>query len=357
MELTLNPLFSSGCVLQRGKPLRVFGGCSGAAEGDMLTAEFSSAGGSFSVSGAMHISPPYSDGSVCGFTAVLPPLTAGGPYEVSISVRGMEAARLSGVMIGETLLCSGQSNMQMELRYTDTPDGAFPGNSAVPRGGLRMFRVSRPEGDTGIDGRWLKADQSDVGRWSAVGYILGCMINGFAGVPVGIVDCCQGASVIQSWMTREAITNAGLDLPPDRLFIDHSYYPFNPPQYLYDRMLRRALPFTAGCAVWYQGESNTSPDEARLYGRMLETLISSWRRDMYDDALPFLIMQIHNYECSEPRLSPWKAIQRAQKSIRVRSAMCSICDDMPPDPEIHPKNKYEYSRRAFEVWKALRNPL
>jgi sialate O-acetylesterase len=86
--------FSDHMVLQREKAIPIWGW-----DQPGTTVKVTNDGKTY-----FAITPP--DGK---FRAVIPPMPAGGPYEVTIE--GSGTAQIHDVYIGEVWVCSGQSNM------------------------------------------------------------------------------------------------------------------------------------------------------------------------------------------------------------------------------------------------------
>ena len=66
------------------------------------------------------------------WTLQLPPHAAGGPYRLDIATK-TKALALRDVYFGEVWLCSGQSNMAMMLRETDTRQQAASASDSLLR--------------------------------------------------------------------------------------------------------------------------------------------------------------------------------------------------------------------------------
>src|SRR5205814_111068 len=96
-----HPLFSDHAVLQRGKPIPVWGT---ADPGEEVTVMLQSP-----QAGAMATAKAGADGA---WTVKLPEQTAGGPYELTI--RGKNTVTLKDVLVGEVWVASGQSNMEWQ---------------------------------------------------------------------------------------------------------------------------------------------------------------------------------------------------------------------------------------------------
>ena len=48
--------------------------------------------------------------------------------------------------------------------------------------------------------------------------------------------------------------------------------------------------------IWYQGESDTGPDGSKHYERHLIDLVNDWRTQWNNKNLPFVIVQLANYQ-------------------------------------------------------------
>src|SRR2546423_6520640 len=98
-EVKPHGLFTDGCVLQQGMPAPVWGM---AKAGEKVTVKI--AGQSQSTTAA-------SNGT---WMVKLKPLKAGGPF--SMTIAGENTIEIKNVLVGEVWICSGQSNMQWDLR-------------------------------------------------------------------------------------------------------------------------------------------------------------------------------------------------------------------------------------------------
>jgi sialate O-acetylesterase len=99
----LHPLFQNHAVLQRDKPIMVWGLAS---PGEQVTVSLGSAATAQTANASGH------------WTAVLPAMPAGGPYDLTARVAGGATQTAHDVLIGDVFLCSGQSNMVIEVRRT-----------------------------------------------------------------------------------------------------------------------------------------------------------------------------------------------------------------------------------------------
>ena len=97
--LSCAPVFSDSMVLQRNKNITVWGM---AYDGMKVTV-------SLNGKTAEAVTKNHR------WTAVLPAMEAGGPYEMTVS-SGNEKIVFTDVMLGEVWLAGGQSNMELELQ-------------------------------------------------------------------------------------------------------------------------------------------------------------------------------------------------------------------------------------------------
>jgi len=140
--------------------------------------------------------------------AILKPMAAGGPYVLTISA-GKENLAYQDVMIGEVWICSGQSNMEFQLK--NALGYKFEQKNA-PVQTIRQFSVPdkmslQPE--TYIkDGNWVKADTNTVGDFTAVGYFFAKQLSKQLNVTVGLIYSNWGGTLIEDWISKEAMLNS-----------------------------------------------------------------------------------------------------------------------------------------------------
>ncbi|NDP28852.1 MAG: sialate O-acetylesterase, partial [Flavobacterium sp.] len=141
---------------------------------------------------------------------------AGGPFQISIS--DGEVLTLNNILIGEVWFCSGQSNMEMPMKgfpRQPTKGGNTIIAKANPKVPIRIFNTDSKDGkkikqfnkkpQTDCQGQWLDNSSENVANTSAAAYYFANYLQEVMDVPVGIIISSLGGSMVESWMSREAI--------------------------------------------------------------------------------------------------------------------------------------------------------
>jgi sialate O-acetylesterase len=182
-EFSLPPVFSDHMVLQQGVPVPVWG------EGPNMAWRLSCRVGDVVTWAHADIGQPRGPGR-WAVKFYLPPLKAGGPYEMVLSNEHSHATHvIRDVWVGEVWLASGQSNMAWTMKTTGNALGA-PGIA-----GLRLF-----------DGkRWAVATTNSVKGMSAVATFFGRELQRELGTAVGVLSLSGGGTLAENWMSRSAL--------------------------------------------------------------------------------------------------------------------------------------------------------
>jgi sialate O-acetylesterase len=188
-SLRLPPLFTDGMVLQRDKPVVLWGW---AAPKARVTVRLADKSGRATAS---------TDGS---WTVTLPPNAAGGPFILSVQA-GDVRRDVHDVLFGDVWLASGQSNMEWEVALSNNANAEI---AAAHDSLIRQFKIpiswsNEPEREL-VGGTWTPADPAHVGRFTAVGYFFARELRKSVPVPIGIINSTWGGSAIETWMSRRA---------------------------------------------------------------------------------------------------------------------------------------------------------
>lgn len=378
-ELSLAPLFQDGAVLQRDKPVPVWGR---AEAGKGLEVAF---GGQTVTTNA---------GSDGRWKVELPAMTASAEGRtLVVRVDGGAAVEVGDVVVGEVWLASGQSNMQWSIAQSRKEDQEAAADGPVPL--LRFFQVPRRLShwrQETVDARWQPATPETARDFSAVGYFFGRRLTEELGVPIGIIHSSWGGSRIEPWWAEEGLedvpalaeqraerlskspgfpdfdasfarfvaetgkwseraaaamaTNRPVpDLPaaPERLALGHSAQTGT-----YQAMIHPLVPYALRGFLWYQGESNNG--EGMLYKTKKEALIGGWRKQFGAPEAPFLFVQLAPYNYGEPRTFDLPGIWQAQQeTLKIPRTGMVVTNDIGNVKDIHPGNKSEVGRR-LALW-------
>lgn len=320
--------FCDGAILAKGKPVHVFGTGDGC-----ITVRL--AGKKARTQAA--------DGQ---WDAVLPAMKAGGPYRMTIASKAGKTI-INDIYVGNVIMVAGQSNMQFKLEESSTPQEEWEGDPLLRSYSLPRMEEGEPWSPE--DG-WVACTDTNAGRWSAIGYHIGKLLRERTGEATAIINCYQGASIIEAWMPKEVATRPDLVLPDELTHIDHRWgYEFNFPGLLYDFTLSRIFPYTLNEVVWYQGESNTGTEEYTVYPALAAEMVKSWRSAFEDPALPFIMVQIADYDYRQD--DAWKKFQEAQLTIPdlVDGVTVVPCADVCESASIHPKTKSKLAARIVDT--------
>lgn len=324
--MNLNPIFAPNMILAKGLPIRIFG--EGAGKAVICFAGFKKALTS------------ESDKWVVEF----PPMEYGGPYTLVAEFEDNRVV-LENIYIGEVFLFAGQSNMQFKLKESNTPKALYYSNDK-----LRLYstdRIEKTDFYIPKDG-WVICEKEKIGNWSALAYLVGNEISKVNDIPVGVITCYQGASVIESWVPERTFEKANIEVPKDKKHMDHTleeYAQWNRDGSLYSYALSQVFPYSVSAVVWYQGESDTTPEEGLVYCDELAELINAWRKAFHNKNLPFFVIQLADYILRADE--GWRLVQKAQEEVsqKIHCVKTIFSADVCENDDIHPKTKIKLAKR------------
>jgi len=363
-------LFCDHMVLQQGISAPVWGT---AAPGEEVTV---------SVAGQTAQATADEAGS---WMARLSPMEYGGPHQMTIA--GNNTVTISNVMVGEVWLCSGQSNMNMDVGE------AMNGEEEVAAANypdIRLFRVPArivEEPQRNVKARWRPCSPQSAGSFSAAGYYFGRRIHRELGIPVGLICGAQGSSAAEAWVEMEALKNA-IEDPVGRWQAEVDYeqeskakyeaemaawepaaekakaagqepprkpvWPYfigrsrvHQPATLWNGTIAPLVPYGIRGVLWYQGETNAP--RGSEYGKLLPALIRSWRNEWGQGDFAFLIVALAPFRpvYDHPTDSGWARLVEAQW-LTARDDPLSglaVTTDIGDANNAHPANKQEVGRR------------
>lgn len=129
---------------------------------------------------------------------------AGGPYKMIIKAKN--SITLNDVLVGEVWICSGQSNMEFTVDRVlhakeEMNDSDFPM--------IRQFLVekdlsSQPKSYLKI-AQWDVCKKTTIGKFTAVGYFFAKKLYAELKIPIGIIHSSWGGTNLETWTSKKAI--------------------------------------------------------------------------------------------------------------------------------------------------------
>ena len=377
-EVSLPHVFNSHMVLQRDKPITIWGWGN---PGETVTVTLGSANKTTQAN-------EHGEWKV-----TLPAMSAGGPYTLTVS--GSSTVTYDDILIGEVWLCSGQSNMEFGMNMLANP---APEIAKANHPNIHLLLVEhnwQPQPTNDIVGTWKVCTPQSVAErgwngFSAVAYYFGCELNQKLNVPVGLIESDWGGTRIESWTPPQGFAevpalkddyhrveigdphskahqdllgqtldqyDAWLKQAHDALTSETVVPPV--PKYpdelqgaqdlqqataLYNGMIHPLVPFAIRGAIWYQGEANES--EGMKYFERMKGLIGGWRKVWDEGSFPFYFVQIapFNYRDNPQNLAQlWEA--QTVAANKIPNTGMAVVNDIGNLTDIHPKDKQDVGHR------------
>lgn len=323
------------------------------------------------------------------------PASAEGRELVVSSETGTRSAKLTDILVGDVWLCSGQSNMGWSMagcaaRYEPIKLRLEKANNPLLRLGTVPYS-SPQEALTDVDATWLPADPKSAGKFSAIGYMFGEIIQSEVGVPVGIIDSSRGGTWIENWTPAEIVQSSSgneayleehrkaLEAYPEARRVYESElaefnvrFPdktaleaenaarladgknlvqrpaeprgpehYNRPGSLFNGMIAPILPYALKGVLWYQGEGNVW--NFSTYDQKMTTMIKSWRGLWEQEKLPFFMAELA--PLGKHSLTPQDTarvrfgVALAKSAVDAGDAWTITITDAGEQKEIHPRYK------------------
>jgi len=312
------------------------------------------------------------------------------------------------IAIGEVWLAGGQSNMEFELQNcVEGPDALA--DKTDPN--VRFYYTNKIGW---LDDSFYEAEKNTCWQtweseykksWSAVGYFFAKKLAADLGCVVGVIGCNWGGTSASAWMNEKYLekdaelysyiedqenavkgksieqqlkeyndylkrndewqqkcnnlfaTVPGITWDDVQKKIGPCEWPGpracnNPyrPSGLYETMLMRVCPYTMQGVIWYQGESDDH--KPNMYFKLFREMIQNWRDDWNDAELPFIFVQLVNHRYQQDRdFKHWCLIREAQQKTHnsVKNAFMTCAFDLGKFNDIHPTAKQEVAERMETI--------
>jgi sialate O-acetylesterase len=359
-EVSLPAVLGEHMVVQREIPLHVWGQ---AAPGETVTASFR--GESRSVAAD----------ELGRFGLYLPPSAAGGPFTLTVSASN--TIRLDDVWVGDVWVAAGQSNMELTL---DEAEGAAAEIPQARHPEVRFLRAehrtsSFPLADVATDG-WKVCTPETAPKVSAVAYFFARHVREHHSVPIGVIDASWGGTPLAAFTPlatiagdpallpalvhwsriADARTTTLLEIEREKRELEAAAAraraqgqepprpPWRPdfdawgPAAIYNAMVAPLAPFAIRGVIWYQGESDASPERAPVYARLFQSMIRDWRRAWGVGDFPFLFVQLASWTAGPG--NAWPELREAQRqALTVVNTAMAVAIDVGHPTDIHPRDK------------------
>lgn len=272
----------------------------------------------------------------------------------TISISDGEEIILKNILIGEVWFCSGQSNMEMPLKGFWNCPIAGANETIATSSKWKAIRVATIEKNGQLQpanyckGSWEISNPTNSPDFSATAFNFAMIMNQVLDIPIGIINCSWGGSMVEGWLPREIVAQyPDIDLNRDiRKENGHEWWHCLSPTLMYNGMLKPLQNYTIKGFLWYQGESNVG--KHTTYAERLKTMVELWRKEWGLGELPFYYVEIAPYNstkttgCALLREAQFKA-----QSIISNCGMISTNDLVEPYEmkNVHPKNKKDVGKR------------
>ena len=333
-------VFQSNMVLQRDKPLNIWGW---ADPGEEVTVSF---GGQ---------QAPAKAAADRSWQVTLQPVPARSIPQ-TMSVKGKSTTlTLENILVGDVWILGGQSNMEFPISNVD--DGELEIVSAnFPQ--IRLLTMPVGKGFDSVHsferlhewsdwssqhfrkGDWDICSPETVREFSAIGYIFGRRVHLAAGVPIGLIDASVGGTTVETWTPEDVLrkiegaeTKALLKDWDDRIAafdpqadlkarvsayenrlksLQAKGQPIpadsqppkdvrpgpvgdrNRPGYCYASVIKPLHGLAVAGALFHQGFNNAFNGSAgaRMYYQVFGKMISAWRETFGNPQMPFCIISL-----------------------------------------------------------------
>ena len=328
--LSLHNLFQSNMVLQREKPITIWGW---AVAGEDVTVSFA---------GKTQTTKAGADRT---WKVIFPAMPATAE-PLQMTIKG-EAATLTlgNILVGDVWVMGGQSNMQEPLRNLEGGDveiasANFPEIRLLTVPSIidnqEKKNIPRRQKDKQLDGDWDICSPQTVPEFSGIGYAFARRIHMGSKIPIGVIDASYWGTPVESWTPLSVVKSMDSDVvravisdwdkqvaawdpkkelenqiklheqkmeelkeqgntptepPPSKPVgapIDNQNYPGN----CYASMIAPIAGLAVKGAVWHQGYNNARPDAETFYYEVFPKMIASWRAAFNDANMPFGIISL-----------------------------------------------------------------
>lgn len=384
-EFAFGSVFQDGAILQRDKPLPVWGW---AKAGDKIVVTLGDQ------------KKEATTNEHGRWEVVFDPISSGPTYTLTASNKSKELT-VKNLLAGEVWLLSGQSNMGGPLL-------SCIGGEEVARNAnfpdVRAINVQPAQATDGTQRlgkvNWVSAvsggDPKKLANWVGIQFAFGIDLNQKLGVPVGLILANRGGTFISTWTSLktqqsdpsfkailDATTSDQAENVPELLAItkalgqiekwkkdkaaavaagkpepaaprlSRNAEPMNFPAKHFDGLIEPISPYAIRGILWYQGENDSGMAEA--YAKRFSAWMKDWRDLWKQPDLPILFVQIaygsgKAYQ-GEPADNPGSELKDVQRRALTNphTAMVVTNDLMRVNDDVHYLDKLPVGHRLAKA--------
>lgn len=377
--LELPPIFSDHMVIQRDKPVTIWGH---AAPDGQVEVKFGDQSATAQVD---------TEGNWSLTLDATPATSTGLPLTVHATHGDRtEEVTLHDVVCGDVWLCAGQSNMRWRvsqateaaellegaslpnLRLLDFEGRLYPDSTTYELEFLQELTAANYYTTEG----WSRSTQDVAKTYSAVAFAFGRRLTLDLGVPIGLVHNAIGGvpvesylpaggksvdptvrEVMDSWLTDGRYPAWCLQRVNQNLaaWLQHPtgarpHHPFEP-SFLYEAGIEPLRRFPIKGVIWYQGESNATStasgpatEKARNKAAFI-SLINGFREAWNDPGLPFYFVQLPGLD------RQWPLFREMQSEVarEVPNTGMAVSIDLGHPTNVHPGRKAPVGERLARL--------
>jgi sialate O-acetylesterase len=378
-ELALPAIFGDHMVLQRDKPVPVWGW---AKPGAKVVVSFDEQSKT-AIAGK------------AGFWIVrLNKLAASADPLQLVVMTPEKAFKIKDVLVGEVWICSGQSNMGWSLARTTAAEQEIAEAKHPQIRLITTAQHSTSKIQSDFKGTWSACTPETAKSFSAVGYFFGRKLHRELKVPIGLINTSWGGTRVEAWTSDDALRSANPKIVGPLLkWWDKQASSYNAdaakkknddalvkwkaavakakaakkraprrprlaadpaedrhhPSNLYNGKIAPLIPFAMRGAIWYQGESNVA--RADQYQTLFPLMIRNWRQKWAQGDFPFYFVQLapFRYRQHNPALCAelWETQLWTLKNVKNTGMAVTV--DIATTKNIHPPNKQDVGSR-LALW-------